>query len=101
MTSLDGRGEFPTLGPVSPALQCNRRVSGSPTDPVLCGRPAQWHVIVTSDLENALLCDEHMREMRAKWAYYAAHPHQVACSMRGSFYLAAENVCAWDEAAFR
>lgn len=87
---------LPPLGDIAPPLQCNRLLEW-PDQASRCGKPATWHVIWTSDMENGLACDEHYDEARSTWAYFAVHPYRMECSMPGAVYVHAENVCRTDE----
>ena len=83
---------LPPMFDIAPPLVCSRwMVNGN------CGKPATWHVIWTADMENGLCCDEHMAEVRREWAFYAAHPYEMVCSIRGCRFIEEENRCVVDD----
>ena len=77
----------PLSGHASP-INCTR---------VGCNRPATHHVIWTADIDNGLVCPEHLEEVNERWCYFALHPYEMACSMPGAFFRDALNRCVVDE----
>lgn len=75
---------LPPMFGVAPPLSCTR---------VGCGADATHHIIWTPDMENGLVCDEHLVEARERWTWWAVHAYQPVCSMEGARFLEAENRC--------
>lgn len=73
----------------APALVCG--FGSSPTD--YCGEPATWHVFWTSDLDNGLQCDFHHDFARSHYVFYADHPYDPVCSLKGARYDEENNRC--------
>lgn len=86
-------GVLPPLYEECPPLDCVRKLD----DGSYCGKPATWHIMWDSDLENSTACDEHMAEVRNQWCFFAAHPHEWPCTMPGRMYDHEHNRCFVDE----
>lgn len=67
-------------------LTCGR---GTPEDH--CGAPATWHILWTVDLENGVVCNEHMGEAQRRWVYVERHSISPDCTMPDARWF--ENRC--------
>jgi hypothetical protein len=58
-----------------------------------CGKPPVAHVIWDEEMENGLVCVEHLAEVGRVWSFWRIHPIGPDCIMPGSEYFVEENVC--------
>jgi hypothetical protein len=75
------------LGPQT----CGYMPTGSPEH--YCGKPATWHVMWDSGLDNSLTCDEHMALTEQRWVFDDRHPVVADCTMPGALWLYAGKRC--------
>lgn len=82
---------LPTFVPHQ-GISCGR-ATGPGTDD-FCTKPPTWHVLWTPSLNNGLVCDEHMTETLAHWAFYARHSYQPGvCCHPKAVYDRKSNEC--------
>lgn len=77
---------LPPMFGIAPSITCGR---------VGCRQPATRHIIWTAEIENGLVCDEHMAEARRLWVFYAEHEYDAGfCSHPRAGYDFEQNACA-------
>lgn len=85
-------GDLPPLFNHAPPLTCSRWLGDR-----ACGVEGKWHMIWTEHIDNGICCDEHEREARQRWSFYAVHEYRMECSMPGAVFVHDKNICVVDE----
>lgn len=78
---------LPPMRGIAPPLSCTR---------IGCGHDATHHIIWTADIDNGLVCDDHLVEAKERWSFVAVHPYQLDCSSDHALFVWAENRCVTD-----
>lgn len=47
-----------------------------------CDQPAVVHIAWNSDIDNGVVCPEHLAEARKRWAFYDHHPLTPFCTQQ-------------------
>lgn len=73
----------------------DQRCGYSPThnEADYCNKPATWHVMWDSELDNSGACDEHMKLIESRWVFDDRHRRGADCNMPGSLWSYRNGCC--------
>jgi hypothetical protein len=78
----------PPLFDIAPQRLCSRWIGGRN-----CGELPVMHVLWDMEMENGMVCAEHVKELGSTWAFVQAHNLGPDCGMPDSRWHFEENVC--------
>lgn len=83
----------PPLFGEAPARLCTRWFDGRN-----CGAMPVMHVLWDAEtMENGVVCEEHVKELGARWAFVQAHDLGPDCGMPGANWHFEENTCRCED----